>query len=205
MRRSIVDSRIFKYLSLSILVALSVAGCANQPRPLPLDPSGRVSLSGVSIQPPQEPNWQTIVMSTYQLSLGKRGPRRNETYIANAQLYSLPAFASEQEFKKAVSAGRLAEPDTGRFRLLTNEENLVSRKDTWCVEYHTIAEDRAAKTPDGAATMVRDEYGYHCQHPRKRSVGVFYSYSLRHAPGDVDVDLQRKAKDFLENVNFVDF
>jgi hypothetical protein len=191
-------------------VVITVAGLLAVSTPsfgqVPLDRSGRLTtLSGVSIQPPQESNWQTILMSTYQLSLGKRGSRRNETYIANVQLYPLPEFASEQEFKKAISEGRVAEPDTGRFRLLGNTENLVSTKGTWCVEYHTVSEDRAAKTPDGPITMIRDEYGFHCQHPLKKNVGVFFSYSLRHAPGDEDVELQRKATAFLQNVTFVDF
>lgn len=189
-------------ITVACLLAVSALSCGQ----VPLDRSGRLTtLSGVSIQPPQETNWQTLLASTYQLSLGKRGPRRNETYIANVQLYPLPDLASEQDFRKAISEGRVAEPNTGRFRLLTNIENLVSMKGTWCVEYHTVSEDRAAKTPDGPITMIRDEYGYHCQHPLKKNVGVFFSYSLRHAARDEDLELSRKAEAFLKNVNFVDF
>jgi hypothetical protein len=150
--------------------------------------------------PPQEPNWQMMLMNTYQLTLGKRGGKPNETYIANVQLYQLPPLASEHEFKKVVSQGRLSEPDTGRFRLIKNDEELASTKGTWCVRYHTVSEDKAAKTPTGPITMLRDEYGYHCQHPSRKNVGVFFSYSLRHNPGDGDEELGKKANEFLEQV-----
>jgi hypothetical protein len=165
---------------------------------------GTVGISGVSIVPPKEAGWRSLMNTTYQLSMGKEG-RSYSTYVANAQLYPLPDFTSESEFLKVISEGRRAEPDTGRFTLLKNDEALARHDGALCVKYHTVTEDRAARTPAGPKAMLRSEYGYYCQHPARKNVGVWFSYSLRHNAADPDPALEQKAADFFEGVRFAPF
>jgi hypothetical protein len=181
---------------------LILQACAHaQPQMVGRD--GRIGISGVSLQPPREAEWQTILTSTYQVALQKRVS--NATYVAIVQVYKLASFASPEEFRKTISEGRLAEPDTGRFKMLKNDEELFLGRGVWCVKYHTVVEDRASKTPAGTLVMIRDERGYHCRHAANEIVGVWFAYSLRHMPGKVDSELEKKAHDFLEQVQFTAF
>ena len=190
-------------LRLALSACLLSLSAACQAQPQMLDRHGRIALSGVSVLPPQERDWQTILATTYQVALQKR--KSNSTYVAVVQLYKLPTFASVEEFKTKISEGRLAEPDTGRFRMLKNEEELSFEREAWCVRYHSIVEDRGSKTPAGTLVMVREELGYHCQHAIDRNVGVWFAYSFRHIPGEQDPEFHKKARRFLEQVQFTAF
>jgi hypothetical protein len=187
--------------ALSMCLLVFGASCQAQPQMTGRD--GRITLSGVSVLPPQERDWQTLVATTYQLALQKR--KANSTYVAVVQVYKLPTFASAEEFKRTISEGRAAEPDTGRFRMLKNEEELSLEREGWCVKYHTVVEDRASKIPGGTLVMVRDERGYHCQHVANKNVGVWFAYSLRQMPDQQDPELEKKARAFLEQVQFTAF
>ena len=189
------------WVALSIGLLIFVISCQAQTQMTGRD--GRIAISGVSVLPPQERNWQTILASTYQLALQKRNA--NATYVAVVQVYKLPTVASAEEFKNTISQGRAAEPDTGRFKTLKNEEELSLEREGWCVKYHTIVEDRGSKTPSGTLVMVREERGYHCQHSADKNVGVWFAYSLRQMPGQRDPDLEQKARAFLEQVQFTAF
>lgn len=181
-----------------------LAGCAPAAGLQMAGRDGTIGISGVSIVPPREAGWRSIMNTTFQLSIGKEG-RNYSTYVANAQLYKLPDFTSENEFLKLVAEGRRAEPDTGRFALVRNDEVLARHDGALCVKYNTVTEDRAARTPDGPKTMLRNEYGYHCQHPAKKNVGVLFSYSQRHTPEDADPALEKKAVEFFAGVRFAPF
>lgn len=165
----------------------------------------RIGISGVTAIPPQEPGWQRLQMSTFQIAFGKRGPQPDATYIAAVMLYNLPELSSETEFFKHVSEGRRSEPEVGRFKLIRNDEAIAPRKSALCIQYHTVSEDHAAQTAKGRQFMVSEMFGYHCQHPKRKTVGVMFQYSHRHYAGDEDPLLGKKAAGFLEQVAFTDF
>ncbi|TMH43579.1 MAG: hypothetical protein E6H59_07790 [Betaproteobacteria bacterium] len=190
-------------LALAALLVLS--SCAQQGFHRISDPSTRVDVSGVSVLPPQEPGWQILQRSTFQLALGKRGPQPDATYVASVILYKLPDVDSEAQFLKLISERRLSEPDTGRFRIVKNAEEISHRSEVYCVKYHTISEDHAARTSSGVGSMLSEMMGYHCQHPKNKNVGVNFQYSHRHYPGDEDPLIGKKAAEFLEDVKFIAF
>jgi hypothetical protein len=87
-------------------------------------------------------------------------------------LYALPDIFSEEHFLAHVSGERLREPGIGRFRLLENEESVDRSRETYCVRYRTMSEDRSATVQSGrTAMMVTDMSGYHCRHPRNHTIG----------------------------------
>src|SRR2546425_12462894 len=106
-------------LALAALLVLS--SCAQQGFHRISDPSTRVDVSGVSVLPPQEPGWQILQRSTFQLALGKRGPQPDATYVASVILYKLPDVDSEAQFLKLISERRLSEPDRSEERRVGKE------------------------------------------------------------------------------------
>jgi hypothetical protein len=189
----------------ALAVLLVLTSCAQQGFHRISDPSTRVDVSGVSVLPPQEPDWQILQRSTFQLALGKRGPQPDATYIASVILYKLPDVDSEVQFLKLISERRLSEPDTGRFRIVKNAEEMSHHSEVYCVKYHTISEDQAARTSSGPRSMLSEMRGYHCQHPKNKNVGVNFQYSHRHYPGDEDPLIEKKAAEFLGDVKFIAF
>ena len=133
------------------------------------------------------------------------GPQPDATYVASVILYKLPDVDSEAQFLKLISERRLSEPDTGRFRIVKNAEEISHRSEVYCVKYHTISEDHAARTSSGVGSMLSEMMGYHCQHPKNKNVGVNFQYSHRHYPGDEDPLIGKKAAEFLEDVKFIAF
>jgi hypothetical protein len=190
-------------ITLSILLLVS---CAHQMYPGVADPSVRINnVSGVSVLPPQEQGWIIPQMSLYELALIKRGSKPDATYAAQVKLFQLPKIESEELYLQYVSQGRAAEPETGRFKIIQNKEEIVTGRETYCVKYQSVSEDKAAKTRSGAKAMIMETIGYNCQHSKNKSIGVDFGYSYRHYAGDEDADLEKKANAFLEQVRFTDF
>src|SRR2546422_7861287 len=185
--------------------SLFLSSWAKQGFPRLSHPQRGVVVWAFSVLPPQEPGWQILQRSTFLLALGKRGPQPDATYIASVILYKLPDVDSEVQFLKLISERRLSEPDTGRFRIVKNAEEISHRSEVYCVKYHTISEDHAARTSSGARSMLSEMMGYHCQHPKNKNVGVNFQYSHRHYPGDEDPLIGKKAAEFLEDVKFIAF
>jgi hypothetical protein len=187
------------------LALLLLVSCAQQGFQRIYDPSARIDISGVSVAPPQDPGWQILQRSTLQLVLGKQGPQPDATYMVLVVLYRLPDLNSETEFLKFISEQRLSAPETGRFRIVKNVEEISRGRGAYCVSYHTISEDYAARTSSGVRSMLSEMMGYHCQHPKNKNVGVNFQYSHRHYPGNEDSFLEKKATEVLEEVRFIAF
>jgi hypothetical protein len=170
------------------------------------DPSVRINnVSGVSVLPPQEQGWLIPHMSLYELGLIKQGSKPDATYVVAVRIFQLPEIESEQQYFQYVSKGRSAEPATGRFKIIQNKEDIFRGREGYCVKYHSVSEDNAAKTQSGVKTMVMESIGYNCQHNKNKQIGVDFGYSYRHYRGDDDPNLEKKANAFLDQVQFTDF
>jgi len=191
------------FVTLSLLLVVS---CATQSFPVRVDPSGRINnVSGVSVLPPQDKGWIIAQASTYQIAFIKQGSWPDSTYTALVTLFEIPKIESEEDYLQYVSKGRSAGPATGRFTTVINNEEIFRGRESYCVKYHSISEDRAAKTKSGAKSMIMETIGYCCQHPKNKIVGVDFGYSYRHYGGDEDADLEKKANAFLDQVQFTGF
>jgi hypothetical protein len=192
-----------------ILIGLSVlllVSCAHQMYPGVADPSVRINnVSGVSVLPPQDQGWLIPHMSLYELGFVKRGDKPDATYAAQVKLFQLPKIDSEEQYLKYVSEGRAAGPETRRFKIIQNKEEIYHGREGYCVKHHSVSEDKAAKTQSGPKGMVLETIGYNCQHPKNKAIGVYFEYSYRHHAGDEDSNLEKKANAFLDQVRFTDF
>ena len=191
-------------LGLAAIVVFFVS-CA--PRfPEITDPSKRLNIvSGVSVLPPQEPEWHILGMTQSQLALAKGGQLFGESYATVVWSYDLPHLDTEQDFLKVVSEGWAADPRAGRFTNMKHEENLVRGRGAVCVHFHVVSDDNAAQIGTERKFMVMESIGYHCQHPKNRHIGVRLEYSHRHFPGNDDPAMEAKANAFLDQVQFTDF
>ena len=205
MRYYFLVSRSVSCAEIKVLTDTEGPAWLSRSRNVESDRTGRIAMPGLSVLPPQEEKWALMIGSTFQVAFGKGGPQSDATYMAVVDLYQLPDFESADQFFAHVSKGRLAEPDIGRFRFIKNEEELRRGEDFYCLEYKTISKDQGAATPAGKKTMLLQMIGRHCQHPKRKNVGVHIEYSHRHYAGDEDPEIQRKADAFLDHVTFTDF
>ena len=171
------------------------------------DPSTRLNnISGVSVLPPQEPEWNIGPMTQFELTLAKRGQPDGESYAATVMVFSFSNLYTEQDFLKAILMKRASEPQDDRYTNVTDEVNLVHDRGAVCVRIHEVREDKAAHI-GGTETkvMVLEAITYFCQHPKNERIGVRMEYSHRHFPGNDDPAMEAKANAFLDQVQFTDF
>ena len=168
--------------------------------------TSEISVYGVSSLPPQNGKWTVIIASGYQATIGKQAQKEGESLIANLYIYTLPELATDTAFLGHVAKERAAEPDIGRFETLKNGETLATLNGASCVKYHSISKDKAARIQGGAvATLLLENRGYHCKHPKNHAMGVNIEYSLRHYPDTSYASFEANANKFFSNVKFTDF
>lgn len=191
-------------LGLAIIVVCLVS-CA--PRFTEItDPSKRLNnVSGVSVLPPQEPEWQVVSMTQSQLILAKRGQPDGESYATMVTSHALPNLDTEQDFLKWVLAGRASEPPNDRYTNIKEEVNLSHGRGAVCIHTHEIRGDNAAQIGMGTKVMVLDAIRYLCQHPKNKRIGIRMEYSHRHFAGNDDLAIETKANAVLDQVQFTDF
>jgi hypothetical protein len=171
------------------------------------DPSKRLNnVSGVSVLPPQEPDWNIGPMTQSQLWLAKRGSPDGESYAATVMSFDLPELYTEQEFLKRFLELRASEPQTGRYTNISDEVNLVGGREAVCIHIHEVREDKAAQI-GGTQTkaMVLEAIWHICQHPKNKRVGVRMEFSHRHFAGNDDPTMETKDNAFLDQVRFTEF
>jgi hypothetical protein len=189
---------------LTIILCLLVTSCITV-API-VSPYSRIDIYGVSSLPPQNGQWSVIVASGTQMSLAKSGGIDNESLVVQVSTFQLPEFEKDEDFLTYVQQGRASEPDTGRFRVIENEESLSILDDATCVKYHSVSEDNAAQIKGGnVASMLLENMGYNCQHPLNKLVGVHIEYSLRRYPDTVYSSFESDANGFFGNIGFTSF
>lgn len=187
-----------------VLLIFAVTSCVTV-APV-MNPNKEISIYGVSLLPPQNGSWTLIVLTGHQISLAKEGSRENESLVANVVIYQIPEFPDNENFLSHIVESRVAGPNIGRFEILKNEETLSSLNGVTCVKYHSISKDKAAQIQGGeTAEMLLENIGYHCIHPKNKTVGVNIEYSLRHYSDTTYAAFAKHANEFFNNIKFTEF
>ena len=109
-----------------VLLAIALIGCSSGLQLAGPQPVGaRVDQPGVSFTLPPGTSWSVMVRSTYQVTLGARGPAKDETFVTHANVYQLPSGLSREQFLEHVKKGRADEPRTGRFEVKKSASSTV--------------------------------------------------------------------------------
>ena len=169
------------------------------------DPSKRLNIvSGVSVLPPQEPEWHILGMTQSQLALAKGNQTDGESYVTIVNSFDQPNLDTEQDFLRWILEHRASQYQTNRHTNFKDEGNLVRGRGAVCVHLHVVSEVNA-RIGTETKVMVLEEIAYLCQHPKNKRIGVRMSYSHRHFAGNDDPAMETKANAFLDQVQFTDF
>ena len=138
-----------------VLLAIALTGCAGVSRvaDAPAAVGPRVDQPGVSFTLPPGKSWYVMVRSTYQVTLGNRGPSKDETFVTSVSIHQLPAGLSREQFLEYVKKGRAAEPQTGRFETVNNDEHLSDQRQEVCVEHRMTSRDYGVTRGGSFATI----------------------------------------------------
>lgn len=188
---------------LAAALALSLGACAGFASHTQVDGLQKIIQPGFSFIAPANRTWSVLVRSTYQVTLRTVGDNPNETLVVSASIYQIPAFSSPQDFLVYVKAGRAAEPQTGRFELVKNDEQLYADRGETCVKHEMESKDFGAKR--GGDFSLIQYIGMNCIHPKNPEVGVFVELSRKAPPGIEFPEMKAMGSQLLESVEFSAF
>jgi len=181
-------------------LAVTLSACAGAARGPQIAGAGRVTQPGISFVVPANKSWSVLVQSTYQIALGAKGDNPNETLIVNVSTFQIPAFSSPQDFLAYVKSSRAAEPQTGRFEVVRNDEPLHTERSETCVKHEAESKDFGAKR--GGDYSVIQYVGMNCIHPRNPTVGTFVELSRKAPPGIDYPQFKSMGSQLLRSVEF---
>lgn len=182
-----------------------LAACSTAPDVDMVPGGARVDLSGVSYVLPGDQPWAVLMRQTYQSAFGAMGQPRNETLIVSSAIYNIQPPATPADFLQAVQAGRSNEPDTGRFEIIRNTEQLVTDRPETCVQYRSASRDFGVDARRGGQYTVLETIGMHCVHPNKPNIGVQVELSRKAPPGTSNPAFDAEGLALRQSVTFRDF
>jgi hypothetical protein len=164
-----------------MLVAL-LAGCASQPKEPP-----RILMQGFSIAAPNLTDW-TVSKKTPELTLiVKTGRFTGETYVMQATVLRLQAFASSGELVSYVESLQRKELDPKRYRIFKSEVIEQKIQGQSCALSRVEAAERVTNEGTGSPLNVMLEtMSLVCPHPKDARRAINMVYSHRHFPEDSD-------------------
>ena len=188
-----------------VLLAIALTGCAGVSRVAdsPAAVGVRVDQPGVSFTLPTGRSWYVMVRSTYQVTLGGRGLSKDETFITNVAINQLPAGLSREQFLEYVKKGRAAEPQTGRFETVNNDEHFSDQRQEVCVEHRATSKDYGVTR--GQSFAIIEYRGMNCIHPDDASIGVLVELSRKAPPSVADPAFDAAGAELLRSVEFKRF
>lgn len=194
------DGRWLARPTIVAVLAVVLSACAGAPRLPQIAGGERVAQPGVSFILPAHRSWSVLVQSTYQITLGSKGDNPDETFVASVSTIQIPAFSSPQDFLAYIKSDRAAEPQTGRFEILRNDEQLDTERAETCVKHEAESKDFGAKR--GGDYSVVQYIGMNCIHPLKPTVGVFVELSRKAPPGTEYPEFKTVGSRLLKSVEF---
>jgi hypothetical protein len=124
-------------------------------------------------------------------------------HSSRVSINQVPAGLSREQFLEYVKKGRAAEPQTGRFETLKNDEHLSDQRQEVCVEHRMTSKDYGVTRGGSFATI---EYlGMNCIHPDDASIGVFVELSRKAPPSVTDPAFEAAGAGLLRSVEFKRF
>ncbi len=183
------------------LLAITLSACAGVPQVLLIPGGQKVTQPGVSFVASENKSWSVLVQSTYQVTLRAKGDNPSETFVTSVSTYQIPKFSSPQDFLSFVKSGRAAEPESGRFEVVKNEEQLYAERAETCVRHEMESKDYGAKR--GNDYTVIQYFGMNCIHPEISTIGIFVELSRKAPPGMEYPQFKALGSQLLKSVEFM--
>ncbi|RJQ72302.1 MAG: hypothetical protein C4519_18620 [Desulfobacteraceae bacterium] len=193
------------YRALSISLSVLLVSCVTAPSYQNLQGGERVEQPGVSFVLPTGQKWSAIMRSTYQIAFGALGMPKNDTVIVSSTVYNIDPPASKEEFLKTLQKRRSSEPNTGRFEVIQNTEQVYEDRSETCVIYRSASKDFGAEAKRGGQYSVLEMLGMHCVHPDKPNIGIQVEFSRKAPPETTYPQFENTGLTILQSVKFGEF
>lgn len=188
-----------------LIVIFLISSCAAAPSYIFVRGGETVYQPGVSFVLPETKSWIALTRSTYEAVFGARQMPKNDTLIVGVRVYNAPPSTSMEEFLEVVKKGRIAEPQTGRFERIRNNEALYNTRPETCVVHQSASKDFGAEAKRGGEYSILETFGMNCIHPIKPQVGVLIELSRKALPETELPELEAMAQALLKSVKFGEF
>ena len=190
---------------LLITFCVLLVSCATSPSYQYVQGGERVNQPGVSFVLPAGHKWAAIMRTTYQSAFGALGMPKNDTVIVSSSVYNIKPPATKEDFLKEIQAGRNSEPNTGRFEVIRNDEQLYEDRPETCVLYKSASKDFGVDAKRGGQYSVLETIGMHCVYPNKPNVGIQVEFSRKAPPETTYSKFNDVGLAVLQSVKFGEF
>lgn len=152
---------------------------------------------------PQKDNWTIAYRNQAQTHLAKNGNSLNETYAISIFPIQIPNFLTKQDFIEYIQQENKKGINPKRFNVTKFKVKPYNKRTDYCINYHSIAEDKKPVTKTHINKMMTLEIaGFICRHPDNKNIAINYGYSQRYYQGNQDKDLIDKSVKIFEQIKF---
>lgn len=197
-----------------MLAAITVTGCAAQPRPV-TDSTTQLRFIGFSLFPPQGNNWYFGPADEFGAIFGKMdrdkypsGTKPTHTLLAaafSAQLKpDVKIDTPENLYAFSEAFLRDKGQESARFDPQETELTAYRTQETDCVRYDQVVEERDNPKVPGAILTIT-AHGFICRNRYSPDWLIWAFYSERYIPGekvDVGPSFEREGQIFLDSIVF---
>ena len=165
--------------------------------------AGAEDFPGISVEPPQGGSWVQVQRDIASLVWMRQTGRPDVSLGVALLTQGLDErFADHDEFLAWVRRTKGANPDAGRFRLVSNQVSPAGAEFETCARYTTLIEDRSAARAVGTALRL-DVSGLACLHPDEPGRYFDIQYSVRLPAGlSLPAELVEEGRAFVESARF---
>ena len=189
-----------------LMLTLTLSACVVAPSYQQFSAGQTVVRAGVTFQLPKERSWSALVLSTYQTMLGANEKPDFETIMILVSSYPLPELSSPEAHLEYIKDTRKkTDPDTGRFKVIKNNEEIYSARAETCVKFESTVSDHASSAVRAGGFTVIDTYGMYCVHPNSPRTGVYVELSRKAPPESKSLTFKDMGERLLQSVQFIDY
>lgn len=173
---------------------------AQSPSTLTFTPGQVFSGELLSVRSPTDSSsWKLLNASENEISFGRSGSARNESYIALASIFALPATPNQEAFVALIKNSIEAEAPPDRFKALEANYQYTDQRGYPCVKFNGVNQDMQALTANRKLESQKLQiYALYCRHPKRPEIGIHIGFS--HRGINIDRDLEAKALVFMDGV-----
>lgn len=151
----------------------------------------------VDIHAPNSRGWTQIQESHTGIAFARSGKAKNESYIAQVELFSIPEIKTRDEFVALIKRGAENDSPPDRFTTLEANFEYTEERGYPCVLFKGVSEDKKAKTSFfGHGILTLQVQSLYCRHPSIPNIG--FMIGLSHRGTTVDANLGELADDFIK-------
>jgi hypothetical protein len=153
----------------------------------------------LQIHVPASDGWHGFARSANLIAFGKSGSSAGESFIAQVNLFPLPAFPDSEAFTEFVREAVIKGSPTDRFETLEVNVQYSPGRGYPCVTYHAVSDDKKARVSFLSTKTLRFEVSaLYCQHPFKPGLG--FSAVFSHRGGSTDGSVDKQAAAFIDSI-----